>query len=316
MRVLVTGASGFIGDLLVPELLKMNHDVAVVERYVAGRYGRLDRGREVTTHFVNLTDLVGIQETIQEAHPDVIFHLGALTPVSFSYSHPFETIETNYTATVNLAEAARKHAPYLSHFILSGTTEEYGNSPDRPATEEARCWPNSPYAAAKLGATNYLQYMNHTYNFPVTIMRATNTYGRTNDTHFFIERLIAQMFKGKQVKLGDPNAIRDFMYVDDHVNAYMSVFKNRDKAIGQIFNFSTGRSMTIKEAADITAKIFGYDGEILWNQVPKRPNDIFDHRIDSSKIRSILGWTHKYGFEDGIKLLIERMSAKSEYGGN
>ncbi len=148
--------------------------------------------------------------------------------------------------------------------------------------------------------------MNLAYDFPATIMRATNTYGRTNDTHFFIEKIISQMIlnpKG-EVLLGEDDAVREFMYVDDHVNAYLSVLHQRDKSVGEIFNFSTGKPLQLNEVLKLIAKLTGFEGEFVKHSMPKRPLDIPDHRLTSEKARTRLGWFPAVSLEEGLKRTI------------
>lgn len=651
-KLLVTGGLGFIGSRLIKQLVKQNeYEVNVVERYVTGRYANL--GRMVETHFVDLRDSSLLKTVLRHVQPEVVMHLAAISPVTYSYDHPQEVLENNLTGTVNLAEACRETIPTFKHFIYAGTTEEYGVTPERPADEKSECIPNSPYAVSKYAGTKYLQYMNLAYDFPATIMRCTNcysddtlvltetgwkyhsdwngerivvydpqkdtmklekpldfvqmrhtgkmihfksdstdvlvtpnhrmlisvrhtnphfqvteaqqlfnlsewimkvsanwsgvetispwqipshsrwgsetvsidlkklmlflgyylsegslspnghivsiaqyhnskylsemeqlfealplahssrtetrfrfgklapmtefifgglafhdwidalcghgaygkrispllkhfpaeylepmfqammqgdgswngtmnsgcyftvskqlaydfaeiamklgyafkirsymqnnplskgllyrvgickrdtryfnkrkrttrmqevdydgnvfcfqtstgfyvtmrnglpaiqgnTYGRTNDTHFFIEKIISQMIlkpKG-EVLLGEDDAIREFMYVDDHVNAYLSVLHQRDKSGGEIFNFSTGKPMKLNEVLKSIAKLTGFEGEFVKHSMPKRPLDILDHRLNSEKARARLGWSPTVSLEEGLKRTI------------
>lgn len=308
----MTGVSGFIGSHLAPKLIAEGHEVWGIERYVTGRYGKLNR--DVNTYFVDLTDFSGVGQALRNIKPDVIIHLASVSPVVYSYDHPLEVTETNFLATVNLAESCRKLLPEFSHMISAQTTEEYGMTTDRPATEETQCIPNSPYSVSKYATTRYLQYMVIAYGFPVTMVRPTNSYGRAKDTNFFIERAITQMLAGKEVRLGDPTPIRDWLYVDDHVNAYLTVLHNREKSLGELFNISTNTSYTVKETAEKIAQLTGYKGDILWNAIPRRPLDIIDHRLDSSKMRQTLGWKSEYSLEDGLKKTIDIIKGGLENG--
>ena len=190
--------------------------------------------------------------------------------------------------------------------FCGNTTEEYGVTQDRPAKESSRCIPNSPYSVSKFAGTKYLEFMNKAYDFPTTVMRCTNTYGRTNDTHFFIEKIVTQMIANPngEVLMGDDEAIREFMFVDDHVNAYLSVLAQREKSTGQIFNFSTGKPLSLNEVIKITAKLTDFKGEFVKHSMPKRPLDIFDHSLNSDKAKEILGWSAKVSLEDGLKKTI------------
>ena len=146
MRVLLTGSTGFIGSNLVLRL--RDHEVHLLDRYVAGR---LNDG-DAATHILDLRDFPAVHALIESLQPEVVIHLAAISPVSYSYDHYEEVSKTNFNATVNLAEACIK-VPGFKHFITAGTTEEYGMTHDRPATEESRCFPNSPYSVAKHAAT-------------------------------------------------------------------------------------------------------------------------------------------------------------------
>jgi nucleoside-diphosphate-sugar epimerase len=253
-----------------------------------------------------------VKQLVTRIKPEVVVHLAAISPVSYSYDHPIEVLESNLIATANLAEACSA-IPGFMHMVVAGTTEEYGIAPDRPATEKTFCIPNSPYSVSKLATTRYLQYMFLAKQFPVTIMRSTNTYGRVRDSHFFVERTIRQMLDGKEaVLLGDPKPIRDFMYIDDHVNGYLKVIENRDRALGEIFNFSTGVSATVGEHATRIGELVGYKGQIVWNSIAERPLDIMDHRIDSSKANGVLGWKATVSFDDGVKRTVKAIRAQSE----
>jgi nucleoside-diphosphate-sugar epimerase len=301
-RVLVTGTTGFVGSHLVPKLVESGYDVYSLERYVTGRYV-LGGRREVKTVFGDLRDGYAIKRIVREVRPSVVIHLAAISPVSYSYDHPQEVIETNLLGAVNLAEACLHEVDNFKQFLFSSTSETYGNGPN-PKNEETLQNPNSPYAVSKVTTEKYLLYMLEAFNFPLTILRNFNTYGRKNNTHFIVERIITQMLTGKRVELGDPNPIRDLVYIDDHVNAYLSCLDNPN-AIGQIFNFGTGVGIRIKDLTDKIANLTGFKGEVCWNTIPERPLDIQVLISDYSKAERVIGWKPEFTLENGLKKTIE-----------
>jgi nucleoside-diphosphate-sugar epimerase len=203
-KVLVTGATGFIGKELIDRLTTNGAEVHTLERYVTGRYS-LDQRDGVIKHYANLTDYNKVRSIIKEVQPNAVIHLAAISAVSFSYDNYVEVNEVNYMGSLNLAEACRQEANNFKQFITAGTSEEYGlsiSSKDEKLAEDSPLLPNSPYAVAKVAFDHYLQYMGMAYNFPYTIMRPFNTYGRKDNRHFFIERTITQMLSQKKGVFG------------------------------------------------------------------------------------------------------------------
>jgi len=302
LRVLVTGATGFIGSHLIPRLIERGYEVYSLERYVTGRYV-LGQRREVKTVFGDLKEYFAVKRIIHEVQPDVVIHLAAISPVAYSYDHPHEVIETNLLGTVNLAESCLREVPHFKHFLFASTSETYGNGPN-PKTEETPQNPNSPYAVSKLACEKYLLYMRDAYNFPVTILRNFNTYGRKDNTHFVVERTIVQMLQGKVVRLGDPTPVRDFEYVEDHVNSYLTCL-DKEESKGEIFNFCTGRGVSIKQLVELIGKLTDFNGEIIWHAIPSRPSDIKELVGDYSKAKRLLRWEPKFTLEEGLRLTID-----------
>jgi len=303
MKILVTGGNGFIGSHLIPRLVELEHDVYSLERYVTGRYV-LGGERTVKTVFCDLRDHFAVRSAIRNIEPEAVIHLASISSVSYSYEHPQEVIETNFLGTVNLAEACMREVPSFKHFLFAGTSEEYGNSKVNPKTEDSPMCPNSPYSASKVAADKYLQYMRDAYGFPTTVLRNFNTYGRKDNTNFVVERTIVQMLKGKNVRLGDPLPVRDFLYVDDHVNSFLTCLSN-GKALGEVFNFCTGRGTSIKQLVELISELTGFRGQVNWNTIPSRPLDIAELVGDCSKANRLLDWRHKYELKDGLQLTID-----------
>jgi len=306
VKVLVTGASGFIGSHIVPKLIEKNYDVYLLSRYVTGRYVQ---GENMKCAFADLRDFHSVRKVVKTIQPDIVIHLAALSPVSYSYDHPQEVVETNFNGTVNLAEVCIREIPHFKHFLFASTSETYGNGPS-PKTEDTPQNPNSPYAVSKFACEKYLLYLYDAYDFPVTIMRPFNTYGRKRNCHFVTERIITQMLENKNsIRLGDPNAIRDLLYVEDHVNAYLRVLGN-GKTIGETFNFCTGVGTSIKELAETVALMLDWKGEIKWHSVPQRPLDIKCLVGSYEKAKRVLGWTPKWSLKEGLEETVKWWSQK------
>lgn len=301
-KVLITGTTGFIGSHLAQKLTEQGHDVYGLERYVTGRYV-LGNRREMKTVFGDLKEYYVVRDIVRQVQPDVIIHLAAVSAVAYSYQHPHEVMENNVLSTINLAEASLHETPNLRQFLFASTSETYGNGPC-PKKEDTPQNPNSPYAVSKLASEKYLLYMREAYGFPVTVLRNFNTYGRKNNTHFVVERTVVQMLKNENVRLGDPIPVRDFLYVDDHVNSYLACLNNSN-AIGEIFNFCTGKVISIKELVGKISQLTGYNKEICWDTIPRRPLDIKELVGDYSKANRVLGWEPKYSLEEGLKLTID-----------
>lgn len=300
-KIFITGSNGFIGSHLIPKLVEVGHDVWALERYVTQRYAE---PKNVKTVFGDLRDHFAIRNIIHQVQPDIVIHLAAISPVAYSYEHQNEVIETNLMGTVNLAESCLREIPHFKQFITAGSSEEYGIQEKFPINENAELRPNSPYAVSKVAADKYLCYMRDAYRFPVTIMRAFNTYGRRDNMHFVVERIISQMLKDKEVRLGDPEAIRDLLYVDDHVNAYLSCLGN-EKSIGETINFCTGRGVSIKELVALISEIMDFKGGVVWNTIPARPLDIKVLIGDGGKAKRLLGWEPRVTLEEGLKRTVD-----------
>jgi nucleoside-diphosphate-sugar epimerase len=304
MRVLVTGTTGFIGSHLAPKLSELGHDVCCVERYVVGRQFEGNNRKVV---YADLNDHATVKEIVVRKQPEIVVHLASISPVAYSYTHWAEVLQTNFVATANLAEVCRVHDPALKQFVFAGTSEEYGQQFEFPIKESADLRPNSPYAVSKVAADKYLRMMWDAYGFPVTVMRPFNTYGRNGNIHFVTERIISQMLNGDGVvRLGNPDPVRDFIYVDDHVDAYVKAIGNKD-AVNRAFNICNGTGISIREHATLIAEVIGWNGKIMYGTIPPRPNDILKLVGDNTKATDVLGWRPTVTLEEGLKLTVEEM---------
>lgn len=318
-KIFVTGVTGFIGKRLLEKLPHDEYEIHILERYVTGRYS-FEQERDVVKHTANLADYPSIRNIIKEIRPDYVVHLASISPLSFSYDRYIEVTETNYNATINLAETCYKESPEIKQFIFAGSSEVYGmalKDTKNKLSETTPPMPNSPYAVAKHASENYLRYMGMAYNFPYTILRPFNTYGRTENRHFFIERVISQMLKQDNVHLGSADAVRDWLYVDDHVEGYLKALGNKN-AIGETINVCTGKGYTTKETAELIGGMLDFKGNIVWNSTPKRPLDAQYLIGDNTKAAKLLGWKPKYMLEGGLKKTISywRETLKGERSSN
>ena len=300
MRVLVTGATGFVGGRLLERLSEMKgYDLYSLQRYVTGRYVlAADRGVKVV--FCDLRDQFAVRCAVREVQPEVVIHLASISPVSYSYDHPNEVMDTNLSGTINLAESCLREVPHLKHFLFASTSETFGNGP-LPKREDTPQAPNSPYSVSKHAAEKYVLYMWDAYKFPVTVLRPFNTYGRRDNTHFLVERMLVQMLQGGDVRLGDPTPERDLLFIDDHVDAYLACLGKPEASIGQAFNFCTGEKMTVLSLAEKLRDMTGFRGQIVWNTIPRRPLDIQVLYGDAAKAKSVLGWDARVSLEDGLR---------------
>ena len=304
MRILVTGATGFVGSRLLERLAELGgHDLYSLQRYVTGRYV-LGADHNVKVVFCDLRDHFAVKNALREVQPEIVFHLAAISPVSYSYDHPNEVLEANLMGTVNLAESCLREVPHFKHFLFASTSETFGNGP-LPKREDTPQAPNSPYSVSKHSAEKYILYMWDAYKFPVTSLRPFNTYGRHDNTHFLVERMIVQMLRGDVVKLGDPTPERDLLYIEDHVDAYLTCFAKPDASIGQVFNFCTGEKLTVRALAEKVRDMTGFRGQILWDTIPRRPLDIQVLYGDSTKAKSVLGWEAKVSLNEGLRSTID-----------
>lgn len=308
-RVLLTGATGFIGRSLGEELVKRGYLVYGMVRFSSSKK---PVGKGVTPIYGDLIDRMSVEHVIRSVKPDVVIHIGALTPVAMSYNMPRAYAETNYIGTINVAEAVRKYGENVKLFVYASTSEVYGQHDKFPLKESYEARPNTPYAVSKYAGELYLKYyMREAYDFPLLIIRPFNTYGRANvnQPHYVIEKIITTMLKGEEtLTLGDKDAIRDFVFRDDHVRAYVMAI---EKALngdfdfyGETINISTGEGYTIEEMVNKIANMIGWAGEVKWG-THYRPADIKVLIGDNTKARKLLGWKPEYNIDLGLEKAIE-----------
>ena len=312
-RVLITGVTGFIGSHLAEKLVYEEYDVCGVVRQVTNRDLKVVKKilKDIVIVTGDVTDYVSIRNALRTTKPDVVIHLASLTPVRDSFERPFEYQQANFLGTMNVAHAMLELPdPQTRKLIAASTAEVYGFQEKKLLTEELVLKPTSPYAVSKAAADLYLQMMFRPYSLNGVILRPANTYGRKFDKSFIVEYLVTRMLKGEKVYIGAPNSIRDYMYIDDHVNAYLLAIKN-EEAKGQVFNVGTGVGVENKELAMAIAEKIGYDkSKITFGSYPPgypyRPliSDQPYIVLDATKIRTMLGWKPIISLDEGLDKVI------------
>ena len=301
MKILVTGASGFVGRRLVEALELKGHQVTSLVRHSSNP--NYPSGDVVIT---DLTDSLSMFDVVTKTKPDIVVHLGARTPVSYSFSQQNDYQHQNYLGTVNVVNACVRQVK-VPRLVFASTMESYGWQPEGVLIKEtAQQNPASPYAVAKVAGEHYVRMAGVAYKLPYVIVRCCNTYGgkRFDRNYSLIEYATSTMLKGEDLYIGTPNAVRDFIHVDDHVKAYMHVIGS-DKT--GIFNFGSEITMTIGEVVEKIKSMLNYGKEIIKTFPPGYPNrNVVENwlSLDSTKARKEFGWK-PMSFDEGLKKTID-----------
>jgi len=311
-RVLVTGAGGFIGSHLVEELVKRGARVKAFVRYTSRgdigllRYLNLEKEPEII--YGDLRDKWAVFEAVKGV--DIIFHLGAVISVAYSYVHPEEVIDVNTRGTLNILHAVKEYK--IENVVYVSTSEVFGNPRYIPIDEEHPKRAQSPYAASKIAADEIVRSFNLSYGMNVKTVRPFNTYGPGQSLRAVIPWIIYQALNRDVIYLGNIHTRRDFTYVSDTVKGILLMAEKGP--YGEELNLGTGTSFSIKEIVEIVSEIMGKNLKIVEKKERKRPerSDIVELVSSNKKARKLLGWEPETNFKDGIKSTIEWIDMHKE----
>jgi dTDP-glucose 4,6-dehydratase len=248
-------------------------------------------------------DLRDSQAVEQAAHGvDIIFHLGALISIPYSYFHPIEVIESNMLGTLNVLNACRKFDCRLIH---TSTSEVYGTGIYLPIKEDHPLQAQSPYSASKIAADKIVESFYRSFDVRAVTVRPFNTYGPGQSARAVIPAIITQALTGNVIKLGNLEARRDFTYLTDTVNGFIKAAKT-EGIDGEVFNLGTGTDITIADLAKEISQLVSKPLAIETDPVRLRPekSEVTQLLSDNSKAFEVLGWQPQVNIQDGLQQTI------------
>ncbi|MCR8538801.1 MAG: GDP-mannose 4,6-dehydratase [Prochlorococcus marinus CUG1439] len=311
MKVLVTGAGGFIGSHLVAELVKKGFDVIPMIKYSSKvNYGNLEESIKLGNLDKNKIIIGDISDRsfIKEALIDVeaIFNLAALIGIPYSYKSPGSYVNTNIIGTMNILEEIKSTKKIL---IQTSTSEVYGSAQYIPIDESHPKVGQSPYSATKIACDELALSYEKSFDTDVRILRPFNTYGPRQSQRAVIPTIINQLLDDKReyIELGSLETTRDFNYVEDTCRAFSSILAS-NKCKGKVLNSASNFEVSINQVVIIIQEILGINKPIKQDNNRLRPKASEVERLfgDNSLIKSITGWQPEYGGLDGFKRGLEK----------
>ena len=304
--VLVTGGGGFIGSRLCERLVQSGATVRAFVRYTSRaeigllRFLEPDILKKVEIIRGDLRDFSAVEQASRGV--DIVFHLGALISIPYSYVHPVETVQTNVLGTLNILEACRKSGAKLVH---TSTSEVYGTALRVPIDEDHPLQGQSPYSASKIGADKLVESYFRSFGLPTVTVRPFNTYGPGQSTRAVIPTIITQALAGGVVRLGNLDAIRDFTYLDDTVEGFL-LTAQADTWNGETYNLGSGEEISIGAIAALIFRLMGKQAEIQLEKSRLRPekSEVLRLISDNRKAKLELGWQPTVGMEEGLQRTI------------
>jgi dTDP-glucose 4,6-dehydratase len=314
-QVLVTGAAGFIGSHLAELLAKNGARVRAFVRYNSRNdYGWLETLDPIVLDQVEVFrgDLAN-PEAVTRAMSgcEVVFHLGALIPIPYSYVHPREFLEANIVGTLNVVEAARRME--LGRIVHISTSEVYGTAREVPINERHPLNPQSPYAATKSAADQIALSYWRSFSVPVAVARPFNTFGPRQSARAVIPTIITQALSRDVIELGSTHTTRDFLFVEDTA-AGIEACGRASGIEGEIINLGSGGEISIAEVVERVLAVVGRDLPVAADPERVRPDQSEVERLiaDRSKARELLGWAPQVDFDEGLRRTIEWIQSVPE----
>lgn len=306
--VLVTGAGGFIGSHLVEALLHAGARVRAFVRYNSRadtgllRFAPQELVNEVEILAGDLRDEDAVRQAVSGCQ--VVFHLGALISIPYSYHHPVEVASTNVMGTLNVLLACRDLG--VERVVHTSTSEVYGTAQRVPIDESHPLKGQSPYSASKIGADKLAESFNCAYGLPVVTVRPFNTYGPRQSARAVIPTIITQALSADTLRLGNLHSTRDFTYVADTVAGFLQA-ASLPGLEGLTVNLGTGNEIQIGDLADVIIRKIGRPVKIELEDSRLRPPDSEVQRLvsDNSLARQSLDWQPQVSLEEGLERTIE-----------
>jgi len=302
--VLVTGAGGFIGSHLTERLAREGARVRAFVRYTSRHdIGLLtflpdDLLREVEIVSGDLRDGEAVRQAVRGV--EVVFHLGALIAIPYSYLHPREVVETNVLGTLNVLLAARDLG--TARVVHTSTSEVYGTAQYVPIDEKHPLQGQSPYSASKIGADRLAESFYRSYGLPVVTLRPFNTYGPRQSARAVIPTIITQVLTAECVRLGALEPQRDFTYVEDTVDGFLRA-GNAPLIEGQEINIGAGDCIAIGDLAKKIMALAGRELPIVCEEERLRPekSEVMCLHANAGRARQLLGWEARVSLEEGLR---------------
>ena len=309
--VLVTGAGGFIGSHLTEHLVELRGNVKAIVRYNSRNdWGMLEllprkKIEKLEVIIGDLKDADAVRHAAEDV--DIIFHLGSLIAIPYSYIHPRETIETNILGTLNVLTAAKEN--YIEKVVHTSTSEVYGTAKYVPIDENHPQQGQSPYSASKIGADKIAESFYRSFGLPVAIIRPFNTFGPRQSARAVIPTIITQALTKEKIFLGSLHPTRDYTYVEDVVDAFIKVAES-PKSVGEDINIGSNFEMSIGDLTEKIISLIGKNVEIVTDSSRTRPPKSEVERLwcDNTKAKRLLGWSPTTSLDEGLKKTIEWIS--------
>lgn len=296
-RILIVGGGGFVGANLTRRLLDLGYDIHLIWKISSDPWRLKDVKQKIKFHIVDIQDKIALTALIKKIYPMAIFHLA-----SYSAYRNQEDIEKIVNISINgmlNLLLASKDIPYKV-FVNTGSSSEYGFK-KKPMKENDLLEPISFYAAAKAGQTLLCQAFSHQYNKPIVTLRPFSVYGQYEQNDRFIPTIIRSVIKKIPIKLTEGKQRRDFIYVDDMVNAYVRSLKKGNKLKGKILNIGTGKEYTNDEIVKTLFKVSNKKTAIEKGKFPKRIWDSPHWVANISEAKNLLNWYPIFTLEKGLE---------------
>lgn len=306
LKVLVTGADGFIGSHLVEALVTAGASVTALALYNSfDQLGWLDDlpatiRSEIELVRGNICDDSFIRKL--SIGKQVVFHLAALISIPYSYDASRSYVDTNIVGTLNVLQAGRENN--IERIVHTSTSEVYGTAQYTPINESHPLQGQSPYSASKLGADFIAESFARSFNLPVVILRPFNTYGPRQSERAVISTVIRQILDSSclEVRVGDVTTKRDFTFVSDTVAAFMAAGINKQLLKGTPYNAGSGRHVSISEMITMVYDITECRKPLITDQTRIRPpqSEVGELLADFRKFHLVTGWGPKILLRDGL----------------
>jgi NAD dependent epimerase/dehydratase len=311
-KVLVTGAGGFIGSHVAELLAREGAEVRAFVRYTSrGDHGWLEQAAPEAAAAIevfrgDLANPEAVRSSMRAC--DVVFHLGALIPIPYSYRHPREFVTANVEGTLNVLEAARLEDP--ARIVHTSTSEVYGTAQRVPIDEEHPLHPQSPYAASKVAADQLALSYQRSFGTPVVVARPFNTYGPRQSARAVIPTIVSQALSREVVELGATSPTRDFLYVEDTAAGIVAC-ADAEGVEGEVINLGTGKEISIGDLVQRILEQLGRHAPTALDEARLRPPDSEVERLvaDTSRARRLLVWEPQVELDEGLRRTIAWLSA-------